>query len=139
MSPSPRGTGLSRALPWLASLGMVLALLPLAPLATEAPALVFEHLPVFLLLMLFGVSAAQQAREGESTEILVGAVLGGLVAALIPMFWVAGLARFSIGAWAWVFYVEMPPILWLAGSGGAVAGAAIGWIVRRRRARRLHA
>ncbi|HET6984102.1 MAG TPA: hypothetical protein VFI53_18300 [Myxococcaceae bacterium] len=139
MSPSPRGTGLARALPWLAGLGMVVGLLPMAPLATLAPALVFEHLPVFLLLMLLGVSAAQQAREGESTEILVGAVLGGLVAALIPMLWVAGLALFSIGAWAWVFYVQMPPILWLAGSGGATVGAAIGWIARRRRTRRFRA
>jgi hypothetical protein len=138
--PRSRQRGrLARALPWLVGLGMIVGLFPMAPLASRVPALVLEHLPVFLLLMLFGVSAAQQAREGDSTEILVGAVLGGLVAALIPMLWVAALALLAIGAWAWVFYVEMPPVLWLAGSGGAVLGAAIGWLVRRRRARRFRA
>src|SRR5689334_23027876 len=76
-APSRPRSRLAVALPWLAGAGMIVALLPTLPLALVVPELVLANIPVFLLLILFGVSASRQAREGESTPVLVGAVLGG--------------------------------------------------------------
>jgi hypothetical protein len=114
---------------------MIVGLFPMVPLAKALPALVLEHLPVFLLLLLLGVSASQQAREGEPPRVLVGAVLGGLVAAPIPMLWVTFVWLSTGDALAWVFYVSTPPILWVAGFVGAVLGAAVAWLIRGSRAR----
>jgi uncharacterized membrane protein len=138
-SPARQGSRLAVALPWLTGVGMIVSLFPLFPVAMAAPEWVFGNVPVFLLLLLFGVSAAQQAREGASTAVLAGAVLGGLVAVVVLMVSAAGFVLVTHDPWAWVVYAWTPGILWVAGSGGAVLGAAVGSLVRRRRARRASA
>lgn len=132
-SRSRQRTRLAVALPWLAGGGMILALLPTLPLALVAPELVLGNVPVFLLLILFAVSASRQARQGESTPVLVGAVLGGLVAVVVPMLWVTAVWLATREPLIPVVYLSMAPVLWFAGSGGALAGAAVGWLVRRAR------
>jgi len=126
---APARTGFVRALPVIAVIGGIAGLLPLVPLVMiDGFEIFLGHTPVFLLFIILAVHAARTAREHGSPAVLVGVVLGGLLASLGLMLGVLALAIASGDFLAYALYLQTPAFLLLTGAGGSCLGAGTAWL-----------